>query len=368
VPIILDDLRRFSVARTLFAPTTLKRALDRLQFVQADPIRAPARAQDLILRHRVKNYRAGDLDRNYVKLGLEEDYFIAYGFMTRSLRALMHPRCDSRSPWESINIPWPKERMRRAMEVLEFVRARGEVHPREVDEHFAHGKVRNWFGGSSNVTTQLLDSMQYRGFVRVARREGGIRVYAANETAPALTDPRECESRLDALIDAVVDIQAPLPASSVAFFIRHLRGGVPQWRDQITKAIARTKERLAHAEVDGVEWYWPVNDDPRDAAEQSNVRLLAPFDPIVRDRARFELLWNWTYRFEAYTPAPKRIRGYYAMPLLWRDRVIGWANLSVENAELKTDIGFVKRQPREREFKQELEAELDRMRRFLGLK
>jgi uncharacterized protein YcaQ len=56
----LDDVRRFAVARSLFPPTTLKRALHKLGFVQADPIRAPARAQDLILRHRVTGYRAGD--------------------------------------------------------------------------------------------------------------------------------------------------------------------------------------------------------------------------------------------------------------------------------------------------------------------
>ena len=58
-------MRRAAVARTLFAPTTLQRALDRLGFVQADPIRAPARAQDLTLRHRVDGYRAGDLERRY---------------------------------------------------------------------------------------------------------------------------------------------------------------------------------------------------------------------------------------------------------------------------------------------------------------
>ena len=52
-PETLDDLRRYAVARTLFKPTTLARAIDKLGFVQADPIRAPARAQDLILRHRV---------------------------------------------------------------------------------------------------------------------------------------------------------------------------------------------------------------------------------------------------------------------------------------------------------------------------
>ena len=53
----LDHLRRFAVARSLFPPVTLKQALHKLGFVQADPIRAPARAQDLILRHRVKGYR-----------------------------------------------------------------------------------------------------------------------------------------------------------------------------------------------------------------------------------------------------------------------------------------------------------------------
>ncbi len=57
----LDDLRRHAVARSLFSPTTLPRAIARLGFVQADPIRAPARAQDLMLRHRVKGYQAGDL-------------------------------------------------------------------------------------------------------------------------------------------------------------------------------------------------------------------------------------------------------------------------------------------------------------------
>src|SRR6476620_4739179 len=98
--ITLDDLRRFAVVRSFFKPTTLKRALDRLGFVQADPIRAPARAQDSILRHRVKNYHAGDLERLYPRLGIEEDFFIVYGFMTTSLQALIHPRSEVDVPAE----------------------------------------------------------------------------------------------------------------------------------------------------------------------------------------------------------------------------------------------------------------------------
>ena len=102
--ITLDDLRRFAVARSLFKPTTLKRALDRLGFVQADPIRAPARAQDLILRHRVRNYHAGDLERLYPKLGIEEDFFVVYGFLTKPVQALMHPRSNAGVPAEGK--PW----------------------------------------------------------------------------------------------------------------------------------------------------------------------------------------------------------------------------------------------------------------------
>ena len=97
------------------------------------------------------------------------------------------------------------------------------------------------------------------------------------------------------------------------------------------------------------------------------MRLLAPFDPVVHDRARFELLWGWQYRFEAYTPVAKRKLGYYAMPLLWRDRVVGWANLAVKNGALDCDIGYVGSQPGEQSFANELESELNRIRRFLGL-
>ena len=87
--VTIDDLRRFAVARSLFAPTTLQGALDRFGFVQADPIRAPARAQDLTLRHRVRNYSAGDLERSFPTLDVEEDYFLNYGFLPRSVQALM---------------------------------------------------------------------------------------------------------------------------------------------------------------------------------------------------------------------------------------------------------------------------------------
>jgi uncharacterized protein len=369
MPITLDDLRRFTVARNFSTPITLKRALHQMGFVQADPIRAPARAQDLILSQRVKNYRAGDLERRYPTLDLEEDYFVPYGFVTRSVQALMHPRSNSRVPADDMRLPWPPGQQKRAKLLLEFVRERGEVHPREVDQHFSHGKVTNYWGGSSNATTHLLDAMHYQGLLRIARRDNGIRVYAAKTHGPAPADPAERCARIDQLVDILVRIYAPLSATGLSFFVSRLRFAVPQWRTELKSALDRAKQRLGHAPVNGVDWYWPDSEEVTRHAAPDRVRLLTPFDPVVRDRERFELLWNWVYRFEAYTPAAKRKLGYYAMPLVWRERVIGWGNLAVKDGALKSDFGYVaSRPPPDRSFNRELEAELERMRSFLDLK
>jgi len=311
--ITLASLRRYAVARTLFTPTTLGRAIERLGFVQADPIRAPARAQDLTLRHRVKGYRAGDLERRYPTLDIEEDFFVNYGFLPRATQALMHPR--------TARTAWPAARLKKARAVLDFVRQHGVVHPREVDAHFAHGSARNWFGGSSNASTQLLDDMHYRGMLRIAARVSGVRTYAVSQPREPLAAPAGPTETMDALVDVIVRKYAPLPERSLGELISHLRGGAPQWADQRQIAFQRAKQRLDSSRVDGVTWYWPADESPtsRRHAVGDVVRLLAPFDPVVWDRRRFEMFWAWAYRFEAYTPAAKRVRGYYALPLLWRD-------------------------------------------------
>jgi uncharacterized protein YcaQ len=356
--ITLNDIRRFAVRRSLFPPTTLEQALERLAFVQADPIRAPARAQDLTLRLRVDGYRAGDLERLYDSLPIEEDVFINYGFVTRSLSSLMHPRNAS---------IWPSPRNTRAQSVLAFVKAHGAVHPRDVDAHFAHGTVTNYWGGSSNATTHLLDALHYKGRLRVVRRDRGVRVYGIRDGGLPIARPSERRARLDALVDVLLNKYAPVPARSLSMLVARLRYAVPQWQDDLRATLARAKPRLAHTEVDGVTWYWPAGERLSSELPDQAVRFLAPFDPVVWDRSRFEILWGWAYRFEAYTPVKKRKLGYYALPLLWRDQVIGWGNLSMRDGTLESTIGYLNgRPPRDKVFRRELEAELARMRTFLA--
>ncbi len=369
----LDHLRRHAIARTLFAPTTLGRAIEKLGFVQADPIRAPARAQDLTLRHRVHGYRAGDLERRYARLGIEEDFFVNYGFLPRRHHALMHPR--------EPRLAWTPARWQQSNAVLEFIRERGIVHPREVEAHFAHGKALNWFGGSSNASTQLLDAMHYRGLLRVARRDGGTRVYAVRDTGvggrgdgagdgTSEPDAATAAARMDALVDLVVAKYAPLPFATLGQLVSHLGVGAPQWRGQRAATLERAKQRLGYHRLDGVDWYWPAAETPTSARwrPDEQVRLLTLFDPVVWDRRRFEHFWGWAYRFEAYTPAPKRQLGYYALPLLWHEQVIGWGNAAVVAGELRCVFGYTAgHAPRSVAFRAGLRDELERLNVFLGL-
>ena len=361
----LDDLRRFTVSRNFLKPTIRSSALFTAWILcrQISIRERVAQAQDLILRQRVNNYHAGDLERRYATLDIEEDTFVVYGFVTKSLYALMHPRGEGSEPGKSEN----GKRGRPNSCFSLCVNAVRSIRVKWMNIS-AHGAVTN-YGAARRMRRRTcsnccitVDCCRWRG----ART--GIRIYSAREfERPPQGDKqaRRCRLRLDphwlasdpigsigdasepervvARIDAlVVDVArsplcAPLPGASLSHLISQLRYAVPQWQTELKSALQRAKRatrrrRRSH----GVDWYWPATEKAarRATAEalEDRVRLLAPFDPVVRDRARFELLWGWEYRFEAYTPAPKRKLGYYALPLLWRDRVIGWANLSVKTA------------------------------------
>jgi uncharacterized protein YcaQ len=219
-------------------------------------------------------------------------------------------------------------------------------------------RVVNAWGGYSKATTHALDYLQYRGLLRIARRENGIRIY---EAAPAI-DPLPAAERLQSLILTIAGILAPV-------FEKTLHANINRYRpvgDVRQALVELCKSGMLHKEtVDGMTYIWPAS-RRRVTHAPPTVRFLAPFDPLVWDRRRFEHFWQWSYRFEAYTPAAKRVRGYYAMPMLWRDRMVGWANAGVQNGTLHVNAGFITRRPGGPEFRREFEGEIVRLKNFLG--
>jgi uncharacterized protein YcaQ len=352
----LAALRRQAVLGSLLPPTTLARAVERAGFVQADPIRAPARAQDLILRHRVAGYRAGDLERRFARLELEEDYFYAYGFMPRATYRLLHPRSD---PATSGRWRVPDEL---AAKVLAFVRERGPTHPADLAARFGRERALNGWGGFSTATTRALQSLHYHGLLRVAGRRDGIRLY---EAAVRNGEPLPSEDRSRRIVLLVLGLLAPLAEVGLASTFGLLSRGVPGlsgWRRTLA-SLAGAGE-VVSGEVDGLRYFWP-SARPKPAGAARAVRLLAPFDPIVWERRRFAHLWGWDYRFEAYTRSEQRRFGYYAMPMLWGYDVIGWANVRVAGERLDAEFGFVSSRPRDPRFRRALDAELAAMEVFL---
>ena len=145
---------------------------------------------------------------------------------------------------------------------------------------------------------------------------------------------------------------------------------MPQWRRELKRALQRAK---AAAGARARRWRRLV----LAGRTRRSARDAAPDDACACWRRSIRwcgiagassCFWGWAYRFEAYTPATQRTRGYYALPLLWRDRVIGWGNLSVKDGELQAEIlAMSEGAARDRAFARALEAELERMRSFLGL-
>lgn len=347
-------LRERALSHTLFAAPTLAAALARLPFVQADPIRAPARAQDLIMRQRVAGYRVGDLERAYPELDLEEGFLYAYGFLPRELWQMRHPPDRAR-----LSVLEKK--------VLGRVEALGVVHPEALRGELGRRSAVNAWGGQSSRVKLALESLHRRGLVRIARREKGIRLYAPCPPPSELLTPAQVFERVAAAVTRVLaPVQERTLRSLLARLSRRVRGIASPARELARLIEGGTFERF---ELDDIAYIAPSGFAEASAEPvEPRVRILAPFDPLVWDRQRFEQLWGWSYRFEAYTPVAKRVRGYYAMPLCHGADVIGWANVAAlggEPLQLDVELGFVRSRPRSRDFARELDAEIERLRQSL---
>ena len=353
---------RTAALRSLNPQPDIQAALGALGFLQADPIRAPARAQDLTLFQRVRSYRAGDLERLYPSLDAEEDMLPNYGFFPRETQKLLHPREVGLTRIE-------REHPELLDEVRGLLREREELHPREADALIGRGRVGNAWGGQSSATTRALDALHYRGEARVTRRVSGVRLYGpAPHLAALRREPLPDEERLRGAVHLLAALYGPLPEASLGYLVTLSRFGFPHLHGELRAAFKRAvREELAGTVVDGVRYVWPAGWNLEDGPAPRGVRIVGPFDPLVWDRRRFEHLHGWAYKLEAYTPAAKRQFGYYALPIFSGEKAVGWANLRPEGGELRAECQWVPGVRQTKALTRGLEAELGRYRAFLGL-
>ena len=226
----------------------------------------------------------------------------------------------------------------------------------------------NAWGGSSTATTHLLDGMHYRGLLRVARREDGIRIYEAVEHPPADDSRAARAERAAALLELVLRKYAPLPGTSFGYLAYLLGYGAPQLPGKRASPLASAREQLT-VRIDGVDLVLARRREPALLALRAR-RAGAPARAVRSDRlgpAPLRAALGLDLPVRGLHAGAEAKLGYYALPLLWRDRVVGWGNASVSGGRLLLQTRFADDTVRDAAFKAELADEKTRMKEFLGL-
>jgi uncharacterized protein len=280
------EARRIAVRAQLLdgSPTDVLSTVRHLGRLQIDPISTVAPPQYLVLWSRLGNYDRAELDR----LLWEQKKLFEWKAFIYPIEDLPLIRALTREPWGQAKWrQWQKEFMEEQAGLRRYILREldrdGPLPSRELEHHAARYDERTVWWGTRAQLTWMLELLQQRGRIAVAGRQSGQRLwdlaerwYPETETVPIREARRlRAEKRFRAL-------------------------GVKLERGRL----------VAHPEAaDG-----PVG---------NRVTFLSPFDRLVHDRDRAEALWDFFYRLEMYVPKAKREYGYYVLPILRGDRIIG---------------------------------------------
>ncbi len=351
----------------------------RLGFVQLDSINTVARAHDMILYSRRPAFRADNLKRLYERdKALFEHWTHDAAVIPMEFYPHWHLRFQRdadllKSRWKN----WRRDGFEQQfVTVLQHIRDHGPVSSSDVgkDEKKGSGGWWDW-----HPSKTALEFLWRSGALTVIGRNGFQKRYDLTERVidthlcPG-TAPCDAEKTVDWLCNAALDRLGFATSGELAAFwdtvstseakewcVQCLTNGYLQ---EIEIACADGRIRKALARPDLAESAAEVPSPP------GRIRVLSPFDPMLRDRTRAERLFGFHYRIEVFVPAAKRTYGYYVFPLLEGDRLIGRIDMKAhrDRGILQVNALWPERSVRWSDARtRRLQSELDRVRRFAGL-
>lgn len=371
---LLDDPRRRA------GPEVLDDLIHRMGFVQLDSINVVERAHHLILAARLQGYRPALLDR---LLERERRLFEHWTHDAAAIPTVWYPFWKLRFERHAARIrrsAWWRERMgpepeRLIGHVRERIAREGPLLARDFEHDGAAGSGK-WWGWKPQKAA--LEYLWHTGEVAVKARVNFHKVYdLAERVVPAgvLAAPRPApEEHLDwACRTALERLGVATPEEIASFWAAVPLADARSWceraaaRGEIVPVQVETADgsrpRAAYAVPD-----WEARAAALPAAPP-RIRLLAPFDPILRDRRRALRLFDFDYRFEAFVPEARRQHGYYVLPILEGERLVGRLDPKVHRGEGRLEVRGLWWEPGVRETKGRkaaLEAAFDRLARQVG--
>jgi uncharacterized protein YcaQ len=345
--------RRIAVRAQLLdaaRPIDLVALVQELTLLQVDPTAAVAPSADLVAWSRL----GSSYQPEHLKRALEEHRTLF------ELDAMVRPMSDlglylaAAADWPSYDRQrqWLRDNDRFRRDILDLLRGSGPLSSRDLPDTCVVPWASSGWTNNRNVT-QMLEFLMMRGEVAIAGRVGrerlwdlAERVYPAEVAVPSAQEAerRKNERRLASLGIARQTARA-MPMEPV-----HVgEAGEP-------------------AVVEGVKGEWRV--DPRYLVDdfEGRTALLSPFDRLVHDRVRAQELFDFEYTLEMYKPAAKRRWGYFALPILHRDRLVGKVDAAADRKASVLRVNAIHEDIRfTRTMTKAVQAELDHLASWLGL-
>ena len=305
--------------------------------LQLDPISAVARSHQLVLWSRLGVYDPADLDRllyeerklfeywaHVASIVLTEDYPIHHWRMRNYVAS------DDGDSWSQRVRDWIEQNRDLRDFILAELREKGALLSRELELDGIdpkHWVSSGWTGGRN--VSRMLDFLWSQGMIMVADRAGVQKKWDLAERCLPDWTPREIIETEEVVTRAAQKAIRALGVATIQHIKAHYtRGRYPNLSQVLDKLEAA--RRVVRVKVEGLSgvWYAHADDIPLidriEAGEwQPRTTLLSPFDNLICDRARTEKLFDFFFRIEIYVPADKRQYGYYVLPILHGDQLIG---------------------------------------------
>jgi uncharacterized protein YcaQ len=321
----LDDTAPFGEG-----PAATRAAVEHLGYVQIDTINVIERCHHQILYTRIPAYRRADLRQaQAVDKTVFEYWTHALSYVpTRDMRfyvGAMKRHWRSRSVWFSRVTPRDLRR------VLALLRERGPLTIRDIDDDVLVEKDHAW--ASRKPSKHALQLAFYRGLVTVSERVGMLKTYdlMTRHFGFAALPRAATESEvLDYLLDRALRSQGVVSLDSVCYLDARRK---PAMRRRIEARVRRAE--LVPVAIPGAgtltHWTTPATLEERiEPVPEERAHILSPFDPLIRERKRTDLLFGYAHRFEAYVPKDKRIFGYFVQPVLLGEQIVAALDLKAD--------------------------------------